>query len=325
MHLRNIRFLWVSFLFVRRVSSQNAYSVILPSEVSSFLPTCAQPCLKSSVEQQFPESKCSSNPTLDCLCSATSTSGDTLGVLSGACINFGIRDGLCTGVDAVPTARQNAFKLCSAVQSGTSAATASTASTAASSTQSTAKTASTTPPPISSGSVSTSQPLSTFQSSTSVVSGSTSPTSQPLSPTPSTITAPSAISTSTSGLSTAEQVGIGIGVTLGSLIVALLGAIIFLMQRRRKRKNEFEEIHRDSRSHTYKIETMALGDKVLELDSTTALAELGPDMPHEIEGRHVERKAKRKSKTWSMWSRGIQDGSGQAIELDGTSVADRRR
>jgi len=97
------------------------------------------------------------------------------------------------------------------------------------------------------------------------------------------------------------------------------------MQRRRNRKNEFVEIQSEKHRQTYKRETLALRDKVLELDSTSALAELGPDMPHEIEGRHLERKAKRKSKTWSMWVRGIQDGRGQAIELDGTSVGDRRR
>lgn len=97
------------------------------------------------------------------------------------------------------------------------------------------------------------------------------------------------------------------------------------MQRRRKRRTEFKEIEPDQDTQTFKRETMNLGDKVSELDSTTTLAELGPDMPHEIGGRNVERKAKRKSRTWGMWVRGIQDGGGQAIELDATSVNERRR
>lgn len=97
------------------------------------------------------------------------------------------------------------------------------------------------------------------------------------------------------------------------------------MQRRRKRKNDFSDAPLQQLPRHHKIETLALGDKVLELDSTSTLAELGPDMPHEIEGRNVERNSKRKSKTWSMWVRSIQDGSGQVVELDGTCVSDRRR
>ncbi|KAK0118592.1 hypothetical protein ONS95_007477 [Cadophora gregata] len=325
MHSRNLLFLWASLSFVRKVLSQNAYSVTLPSEVSSFLPACAQPCLKSSVEQQFPESKCSSTPTLNCLCSATSNSGDTLGVLSGACINFGIRDGLCTGVDAVPTARQNAFKLCSAVQSGSSATVPSTARTVTSSTPFNLQTASTIPSPISSGSQSTLLPFSTSQSSTLVLSGTTSITPQLLSPTSSTSTAPSPISTSTTKITTAEQVGIGIGVTLGGLIVALLGAIIFLIMRRRKNMDGRKYRQPETLQQRYKRERLEVAEKVLELDSTSVVAELGPDLPHEIEGRNVEGKSKRKSKTWSVWVLGFQDRSAQAIELDTTSFADRRR
>jgi hypothetical protein len=72
----------------------------LTSEITNFIPSCAQECFKSFLEINFPSTPCSTTPTLNCLCSHNSTSGYTIGEGAVQCIISEDNIGFCQGNDA---------------------------------------------------------------------------------------------------------------------------------------------------------------------------------------------------------------------------------
>lgn len=72
----------------------------LPSEVTSVVPQCAQPCLSNFIDTNFPSRTCGSTPTIDCLCSRDSASEYTIGEGSVQCIVGAQKLGLCGDEDA---------------------------------------------------------------------------------------------------------------------------------------------------------------------------------------------------------------------------------
>lgn len=75
-------------------------SISLSNELTNFIPACARACFESFLENSFPASICSDNPTLDCLCSSNSISGYTVGEGAVQCIAAEDNIGFCTGTDA---------------------------------------------------------------------------------------------------------------------------------------------------------------------------------------------------------------------------------
>lgn len=72
-----------------------AAAVELGDDIQTYVPTCAQPCLESFIQGNFPSSTCTSNPTLECLCAAKSSSGYTLGEGALQCISVETQRGVC--------------------------------------------------------------------------------------------------------------------------------------------------------------------------------------------------------------------------------------
>lgn len=77
-----------------------ATSYTLSTELTNFVPTCAQECFISFLDTNFPTSACSSKPMLDCLCSHNGTTGYTVGEGAVQCIISEINIGFCKGDDA---------------------------------------------------------------------------------------------------------------------------------------------------------------------------------------------------------------------------------
>jgi hypothetical protein len=75
-------------------------SYTLTSEITKFIPSCAQECFKSFLDVNFLSTTCSTTPTLDCLCSHNSTSGYTAGEGAVQCIISEVNIGFCKGNDA---------------------------------------------------------------------------------------------------------------------------------------------------------------------------------------------------------------------------------
>jgi hypothetical protein len=93
---------WPSlFLLLSLYSTHaNAANISLSSELTSFVPVCAQECLVSFLDSNFPTSVCTSTPSLACLCSNNSTSGYTVGEGAVQCIISEDSIGGCQGADA---------------------------------------------------------------------------------------------------------------------------------------------------------------------------------------------------------------------------------
>ncbi|KAH8599182.1 hypothetical protein B0O99DRAFT_384574 [Bisporella sp. PMI_857] len=87
-------------------------SFSLNTELKNFVPACAQACFVSFLENNFPTSVCTTDPTLDCLCSTGSKSGFTIGEAAIQCIISEIKVGSCRGNDAEDTVITDAFTMC---------------------------------------------------------------------------------------------------------------------------------------------------------------------------------------------------------------------
>lgn len=72
----------------------------LPSQVTSFIPSCAQVCFESFVQDNYPTSVCGDTPTLDCLCENGSKSTYTVGEGAVQCIMSEASVGFCNGDDS---------------------------------------------------------------------------------------------------------------------------------------------------------------------------------------------------------------------------------
>lgn len=72
----------------------------LPSEVTNFIPACAQVCFYSFIEDNFPTSVCGDTPALNCLCENESKSSYTVGEGAVQCIISEASVGFCNGDDS---------------------------------------------------------------------------------------------------------------------------------------------------------------------------------------------------------------------------------
>jgi hypothetical protein len=85
-------------LFLYLTLAKAAFS--LSSELTKFIPSCAQQCFESFLDANYDESKGGSSPSLQFLCSTKSTSGYTVGEGAVSCIISEDNTKLCTGNDA---------------------------------------------------------------------------------------------------------------------------------------------------------------------------------------------------------------------------------
>lgn len=83
-------------------SPQKAYAstIDLPSDVSDFIPSCATGCLSSFVDENFANSSCGSQPTLQCLCARAGVNGYTIGEGALSCVAIEDKSGYCSGENA---------------------------------------------------------------------------------------------------------------------------------------------------------------------------------------------------------------------------------
>lgn len=72
---------------------------IIPTGASSLIPSCAQVCFESFVQNNWP-SVCSDTPSLDCLCENESASSYTIGEGAVQCIMSEASIGFCKGDDS---------------------------------------------------------------------------------------------------------------------------------------------------------------------------------------------------------------------------------
>lgn len=73
-----------------------ASEVDLTSEVSAFIPYCAQGCFDAFVQDNYPLANCGTAPSLQCLCSHNSTAGLSIGEAAAECIGGSFAFGVCT-------------------------------------------------------------------------------------------------------------------------------------------------------------------------------------------------------------------------------------
>ncbi|KAI2467041.1 hypothetical protein F4781DRAFT_403728 [Annulohypoxylon bovei var. microspora] len=85
----------------------------LGDDIQTFVPTCAQPCLESFIQGNFPSSGCTSSPSLDCLCTAKSSSGYTLGEGALQCISAEVERGVCDENVTGGPVKHDAYLMCS--------------------------------------------------------------------------------------------------------------------------------------------------------------------------------------------------------------------
>lgn len=81
------------------ISIASAHYVNLTSEVSAFIPSCAQGCFTAFVENNYPLATCGTTASLQCLCSHESTAGLTVGEAAAECIGGSFIFGVCTADD----------------------------------------------------------------------------------------------------------------------------------------------------------------------------------------------------------------------------------
>lgn len=73
-----------------------AYDITLTSEVSGFVPFCAQGCFKAFVQDNYPTDDCGTAPSLQCLCSHESKAGLAIGEAAAECVGGSFAFGVCT-------------------------------------------------------------------------------------------------------------------------------------------------------------------------------------------------------------------------------------
>ncbi|KAI9643845.1 hypothetical protein NHQ30_007196 [Ciborinia camelliae] len=84
----------------------------IPSQVTSFIPTCAQVCFESFIQDNFPASVCGDTPTLNCLCENGSKSTYTVGEGAVQCIISEASVGFCNGDDSSNDTVLKAYDMC---------------------------------------------------------------------------------------------------------------------------------------------------------------------------------------------------------------------
>ncbi|ETS82277.1 hypothetical protein PFICI_07279 [Pestalotiopsis fici W106-1] len=224
------------------VSIAGAYDAELSSEVSAFIPSCAQGCFKAFVQENYASSSCGTSASLQCLCSHESAANLTVGEAAAECIGGSFFFGICTADDGKQAGV--AYQMCSGQISAlpntqptplSAAFVLGGGSVVISTSTSTTSTYTTAPISTSHGTTSTmlttSVSSATTASSTSLVPSPTSTTTRPTE-TASAQTSETPTATSTS-LNKGQIAGITVGVA-GAIILALVS--IFMARRARKRR-----------------------------------------------------------------------------------------
>ena len=93
-----------------QASSSETYS--LSDEITNIIPPCARTCFTSFIQSNYPSSACTTAPTLDCLCSHSSTSGYTVGEGAVQCIISEDNAKFCQGSSATADVAKNAYNMC---------------------------------------------------------------------------------------------------------------------------------------------------------------------------------------------------------------------
>ncbi|KAK9782429.1 putative Extracellular membrane protein CFEM domain-containing protein [Seiridium cardinale] len=226
------------------ISIANAHDVNLTSEVSAFIPSCAQGCFKAFIHDNYDSVTCGDTPSLQCLCSHESTAGLTVGEAAAECIGGSSIFGVCTAdegnqagiayqmcsgeTSALPNTQPTPLSAAFVVGGGSVriATSAITSSTHATSSSTASTDTSTTPAMTTATRSSTSSAPPTSATSTIPVETATPQTTE----TP----VPTAVS-----LGNAQIVGISVGVA-GAIILAL-GAIFMARRARRRRYPGLDE------------------------------------------------------------------------------------
>ncbi|OTB00659.1 hypothetical protein M426DRAFT_233523 [Hypoxylon sp. CI-4A] len=204
-------------------------AVELGDDIKTLVPTCAQSCLDTFIKDNYPVTDCTSNPSLDCICSEQSNSGYTIGEGALECISAEVQSGRCDDNVAGGSVKHDAYIMCSkiaeALPNTHSVLTAiiSDAPTGSSSPSSTILTA---------------MPTATEAVPTSAQSESTmsSLTSTTISATSSMITntaTPVPEHSNTPALSSAQVAGIVVGV-VGALLLSIIAILVARCIRRRR-------------------------------------------------------------------------------------------
>ncbi|KAF7887488.1 hypothetical protein EAF00_009782 [Botryotinia globosa] len=84
----------------------------LPSQITSFIPSCAQVCFESFVQDNYPTSVCGDTPTFNCLCENGSKSTYTVGEGAVQCIMSEASVGFCSGDDSSNDTVLKAYNMC---------------------------------------------------------------------------------------------------------------------------------------------------------------------------------------------------------------------
>ncbi|ESZ93787.1 hypothetical protein SBOR_5843 [Sclerotinia borealis F-4128] len=207
----------------------------LPSEVTSFIPACAQICFESFIQDNYPTSVCGDTPTLDCICENGSKSTYTVGEGAVQCIMSEASVGFCNGDDSSNDTVLQAYDMCNSDQSALPNTHSTLTATLV----------------LQSGSASIVQiaPVATTSASGSVATTlhTTAPTATPSSTTnskPSTGVPQPAAATSVSSspeksrpmLSTAQIAGIVVA-GVGGIVLAVGAILLFACMRRKKQVN----------------------------------------------------------------------------------------
>ncbi|KAI1331722.1 hypothetical protein F5Y16DRAFT_242394 [Xylariaceae sp. FL0255] len=87
-------------------------SIGLGADTRAHIPVCAQPCLLTFVQSNFPTANCGSDYSLSCLCSTPSKSGFTLGEGALQCLLGDLDVGQCTESDLTNSSSSTALHMC---------------------------------------------------------------------------------------------------------------------------------------------------------------------------------------------------------------------
>ncbi|KAI0386837.1 hypothetical protein F5Y04DRAFT_275290 [Hypomontagnella monticulosa] len=206
----------LSFLIWITILVRFAAGVELSDDIKNFVPTCAQPCLESFIIGNYPDTDCTRNPTLQCMCTQPSNSGYALGEGALQCISAELSRGVCNDNDAGGAVKRDAYLMCSRIanaQSNTHAiltATLADSPTGGPGSLIVASTPTPTPPP--------SQTPSSTGSGATETDGEATPTPAPASST---------------SLNAAQIAGIAVG-AVGAILITIIA--ILIVRRIRKRR-----------------------------------------------------------------------------------------
>lgn len=207
----------------------------LPPKLQQQVPACAQPCLRTSLSEQFPFA-CTTPADLNCLCSRYSFNGQALGEVAVGCIYASCSTyhgatsayNICLGERYAVSPTLTALTVVERTSSTTKSSLTSMASTH-SITITTPRTVPTT--------ATTSRPMQTSHTQT-VIADSVSVAPSPTSTTPKETTTPLAAAEPPKTMTPAQIAGLAVAVGAAFVIaIGLMGLTIFLRRRREQKHN----------------------------------------------------------------------------------------